>query len=69
MRLASLRGNLAGNKGLADMVSNHIVLAPRPAGERGILPLGEQELRVSHTAVTLPAGNEPAVVCFCGFFT
>ncbi len=36
-----LRSDLAGDKGLPEMVSDHIVRATRPAGERGILPFGK----------------------------
>lgn len=35
---------------------------PRPASECSILTLGEEDLRVGHTAVTLQVGNEPAII-------
>ncbi len=50
------------------MIGNHIVLAPYPAGGGDILPLIEKELRIRNPAVTLIAGNEPAVVCFLRIF-
>ena len=46
------------------MIGNHIVLTPHPAGGGDILALIEKELRIRNPAVTLIAGNEPAIVCF-----
>ena len=57
-----LRRNLPRKKRLAEVVGDHIVHAPRPAGECGILPLGKKKFGVGHAAVTFPAGDEPAVV-------
>ena len=58
-----LRGDLPRKKRLADMVGDHIVRSTDPSGGRDILALGQHELSVSHTAVALVAGDEPAVVC------
>lgn len=48
-----LRRDLAGDKGLSEMVGNHIVRTARPAGERGILPFGKRNsasaVRLSHS--------------------
>ena len=57
------RGDLPRKKRLADMVGDHIVRSTDPSGGRDILALGQHELSVSHTAVALIAGDEPAVVC------
>ena len=57
-----LRRDLPRLKGLAHMVGNHVVRAPRPAGEGSVLPLGKKELGVGHPAVALEAGDEPAVI-------
>jgi len=59
-----LRRDLAGDKGLSEMVSNHIVRTARSAGERGILPFGKKELGVGCAAVAFVAGDEPAVIRF-----
>ena len=58
------RRDLTRDKGLPEMIGNHIVLTPHPAGGGDILALIEKELRIRNPAVTLIAGNEPAVVCF-----
>ena len=57
-----LRRDLARHKGLPQVVRNHIILAAHPAGAGGVGLLVQQELRISHAAVTLVAGDEPAVV-------
>lgn len=51
------------------MVGDHIVRATDPSGGGNILALGQHELGVGYTAVTLIAGDEPAVVCLCGLAT
>ena len=63
-----LRRDLAGDKGLSEMIGDHIVRAARPAGERGILPLGEKELGVGCPAVAFIAGDESAVIRFLRIF-
>ena len=50
-------------EGLADMVCDHVICAPDPPGGSDILALGQHELGIGHMAVTLIAGDEPAVVC------
>ena len=57
-----LRRNLAGNKRLAQVVGDHIVLAAHPAGLLDIPLLCKQEFRIGDPAVTLVAGDKPAVV-------
>ena len=57
-----LRRDLARHKGLPQVVGNHVVRAAHPAGAGGVGLLVQQELRVGHAAVTLVAGDEPAVV-------
>ena len=57
-----LRRDLARHKRLPQVVGNHVVRAAHPAGAGGVGLLVQQELRVGHAAVTLIAGNEPAVV-------
>ena len=59
-----LRGDLAGDKGLPDLISNYIVRPALPAGPGEILPFGEKELRIGDPAVTLVAGDQLAVVGF-----
>lgn len=44
------------------MVGDHIVPAPRPVGEGGILALGKKELGIGHPAVALETDDEPAVI-------
>ena len=58
------RRDLTRDKGLPEMIGNHIVLTPYPAGGGDVLPLIEKKLRIRNPAVTLIAGNEPAIVCF-----
>ena len=58
-----LRGDLPRAEGLADMVGDYIVRATDPPGSGNVLALGQHKLSVSHTAVALVAGDEPAVVC------
>ena len=58
-----LRGDLPRTEGLANMVGDYIVRATDPSGGGNILALGQHELGVGYTAVTLIAGDEPAVVC------
>ena len=57
-----LRRDLARHKGLPQVVGNHIVRTAHPTGAGGVGLLVQQKLRVSHAAVTLVAGDEPAVV-------
>ena len=57
------RGNLAGDKGLPDMVGKYIVRAAYPASGGNVLPFRQQKLGVGYPAVTRKAGDEPAVVC------
>ena len=57
------RGNLAGDKGLPDMVGQHIVRAPYPPGGGNVLPFCQQKLGIGYPAVTRKAGDEPAVIC------
>ena len=57
------RGNLAGDKGLPDMVGQHIVRAAYPASGGNVLPFRQQKLGVGYPAVTRKAGDEPAVIC------
>ena len=58
------RRDLTRDKGLSEMIGNHIVLAPYSAGGGDVLTLIEKELRICNPTVTLIAGNEPTVVCF-----
>ena len=64
-----LRRDLARHKGLPQVVGNHIVRTAHPAGAGGVGLLVQQELRIGHAAVTLVAGNEPAVVGLFWIFT
>lgn len=64
-----LRRDLARNKGLPQVVRNHIILAAHPAGSGGVGLLVQQELGVGHAAVALVAGDEPAVVGLVWIFT
>ena len=57
-----LRGDLAGNKGLANGVGDHIIGPAFPASLGEVLPLGKQKLRVRDPAVALVAGDQPAAV-------
>ena len=57
-----LRCDLTGDKGLPQMVGNHIILAAHSAGLLDVLILGEKKLGVSDPAVTLPARYQPAAV-------
>ena len=50
-----LRGDLPRTEGLANMVGDHIVRATDPSGGGNILALGQHELGVGYTAVTLIA--------------
>ena len=59
-----LRRNFAGNKGLTEMIGDHVVRAARPAGECSILTFGKKELGVGCTGVTFIAGDEPAIISF-----
>ena len=53
-----LRCDLAGDKGLPQMVGDHIILAAHSAGLLDVLILGEKKL--GDPAVALPARNQPA---------
>ena len=57
-----LRCDLAGNKGLPQMVGDHIILAAHSAGLLDVLILGEKELGVGDPAVALLACYQPAAV-------
>ena len=59
-----LRRDLAGDKGLPEMVSDHIIRAARPAGKRGILPFGKQKLGVGCPAVAFITSDESATIRF-----
>ena len=63
-----LRCDLAGNKGLPQMVGDHIILAAHSAGLLNVLILGEKKLGVGDPAVALPARNQPAAVCLLRIF-
>ena len=52
-----LRCDLAGDKGLPQMVGNHIVLAAHSAGLLDVLIFGEKKLGVGDPAIALPARN------------
>ena len=60
-RLAS-SGLISQGKGLADMVGDHIVRASDSSGGGDILALCQHKLGVGYTAITLIAGDKPAVV-------
>lgn len=57
-----LRCDLSGNKGLPQMVGDHIILAAHSAGLLDVLILGEKKLGVGDPAVALPACYQPAAV-------
>ena len=57
-----LRRDLSGHKRLPDMVGDHIVRAPPPAGPGEVLLLAEQKLRVRNRAVAAMGRNELALV-------
>ena len=57
-----LRRDLSRHKRLPDMVGDHIVRAPPPAGPGEVLLLAEQKLRVRDRAVAAMGRNEPALV-------
>jgi hypothetical protein len=57
-----LRGNLSRAKGLPNVVGDHIVRSTDSSGGSNILALCQHKLGVGHTAVTLIAGDEPAVI-------
>ena len=63
-----LRRNLARHKGLPQVVGNHVILAAHPAGAGDVGLLIQQELGIGHAAVTLVAGDEPAVVSLVWIF-
>ena len=52
-----LRCDLAGNKGLPQMVGDHIILAAHSAGLLDVLIFGEKKLGVGDPAIALPARN------------
>ena len=52
-----LRGDLAGPKGLAHMIGNHIIRTAYSSGGGNVLPLCQKELRIRCPAVTRIAGN------------
>ena len=52
-----LRCDLSGNKGLPQMVGDHIILAAHSAGLLDVLIFGEKELGVGDPAIALPARN------------
>ena len=57
-----LRCDLSGDKGLPQMVGNHIILTAHSAGLLDVLILGEKKLGIGDPAVALPARNQPAAV-------
>lgn len=57
-----LRRDLPRAERLADMVGDHIICAPNPSGGGDILALCQHKLGVGYTAITLIAGDKPAVV-------
>ena len=57
-----LRCDLAGDKGLSQVIGNHIILAAHSASLLDVLILGEKELGIGNPAVALPARNQPAAV-------
>ena len=57
-----LRGDLAGDKGLPQMVGNYIILTAQSAGLLDVLILGKKKFGIRDPAVTLPACNQSAVV-------
>ena len=59
-----LRGDLAGGKGLPDLIGNYIIRPPLSPGLGGILTFGKKELSVSDPTVTLIAGDKSAAVRF-----
>ena len=63
-----LRCDLFGNKGLPQMVGDHIILAAHSAGLLGVLIFGEKELGIGDPAVALPACYQPAAVCLLRIF-
>ena len=63
-----LRCDLGGDKGLPQMVGNHIVLAAHSAGLLDVLIFGEKELGIGDPAVALPACYQPAAVCLLRIF-
>ena len=54
--------DLTGDKGLPQMVGDHIILAAHSAGLLDVLIFGEKKLGVGDPAVALPARNQPAAV-------
>ena len=56
------RGDLAGDKGLPQMVGNYIIFTAHPAGLLDVLILGKKKLGIRDPAVTLPACNQSAVI-------
>ena len=52
-----LRCDLSGNKGLPQMVGDHIILAAHSAGLLDVLIFGEKKLGVGDPAIALPARN------------
>ena len=63
-----LRCDLSGNKGLPQMVGDHIILAAHSAGLLDVLIFGEKKLGVGDPAVALPACYQPAAVCLLRIF-
>ena len=57
-----LRRDLSGHKRLPDMVGDHVVRPPPPAGSGEVLLLAEQKFRVRNGAVAAMGRNEPALV-------
>ena len=57
-----LRGDLAGDKGLPQMVGNDIILAAHSAGLLDVLILGKKKFGICDPAVTLPTRNQSAVI-------
>ena len=59
-----LRCNLAGNKGLTEVVGYHIILAAHSAGSLNVLVLRIKKFGVYDTAAALPACHKPSFVSF-----
>lgn len=57
-----LRCDLAGDKGMPQMVGDHIILAVHAAGLLDVL------MKLSDPAVALPARNQSAAVCLLRIF-
>ena len=59
-----LRCNLAGDKGLPEVVGNHIIRAACPSGFLDILFLEQQKFCICDLTAALIAGDELSAFCF-----